>query len=239
MRRFVDRSFPPRSLESDAADLLRAAAPAEDAAEAKQRVREQVMAAHSGRRVATLERRLVFIPAIAIGTLAFAAVAGATWGTRWWRGAHQTPRLTVAVPGVAPPPEIRPAVARPAAAIEMDEGPEIGPPPSAAESAARAPEPRPKRARSSDDVTEAGLLFEATRALRRDQDPVHAGVVLDGYFRRFPRGVLGEEALALAVQAATARGDARKINLAHRYLTRYPRGQFRATAERTLARGAP
>ena len=61
-----------------------------------------------------------------------------------------------------------------------------------------------------------------------------AGALLDDYFRRYPRGALAEEALAVAIEAAMARGDARARTLARRYLARYPSGQFRVAAERAL-----
>jgi hypothetical protein len=103
---------------------------------------------------------------------------------------------------------------------------------------APAPQVREKRARPAGGVTEEGLLFEATRALRRDRDPVRAGAVLDDYFHRFPRGTLGEEALAVAIEAASERGDERARGLGRRYLARYPHGHFREVAERALARPA-
>ena len=77
-------------------------------------------------------------------------------------------------------------------------------------------------------------MFEAARALRRDRDPVRAGALLEDYFRRYPRGALAEEALAVAIEAAVARGDARAPALARRYLARYPGGHFRNVAERAL-----
>jgi hypothetical protein len=80
------------------------------------------------------------------------------------------------------------------------------------------------------------VLFEATGALRRDGDAARASRILDDYFRRFPHGSLSEEALALAIDAASARGDARARTFAKRYLEQFPRGNFRAKAERVLTR---
>ncbi len=77
---------------------------------------------------------------------------------------------------------------------------------------------------------ETALLMAAVRALRREHDPTRAGVLLDSYLRGYPHGVLAEEALALAIEAASARGDARASALAHTYLQRYPQGRFQRAA---------
>jgi len=69
-----------------------------------------------------------------------------------------------------------------------------------------------------------------------DGDAARASRILDDYFRKFPRGALGEEALALSIEAASVRGDAKARTLAKRYLELYPKGNFRAKAERVLAR---
>jgi hypothetical protein len=86
---------------------------------------------------------------------------------------------------------------------------------------------------------ETGLVFEAMRALRQDRRPARASRLLDEYLRRHPEGSLCEEALALSVEAAGVRGDARTRALIRSYLNRYPSGHFRAAVERTRARLAP
>ncbi len=82
---------------------------------------------------------------------------------------------------------------------------------------------------------EPTLVATAMRALRRDHDPVGAGQLLDDYLRRWPNGALIEEALALALEAANARGDARARAFATTYLQRFPAGRFGEAARRTLA----
>jgi hypothetical protein len=82
---------------------------------------------------------------------------------------------------------------------------------------------------------EAIQIMTAVRALRQDHDPARAGALLDDYLRRYPRGALAEEALGLAIEAASARGDARAAALARSYLERYPRGRF-LRAARAAAR---
>jgi hypothetical protein len=77
---------------------------------------------------------------------------------------------------------------------------------------------------------ETALVLAAVRALRREHDPGRAGTLLDDYIRRFPDGVLAEEALALAIEAASARGDGRAATLARAYLKRYPQGRFERAA---------
>jgi len=73
------------------------------------------------------------------------------------------------------------------------------------------------------------------RSLRQEGRPDSAAKQLDEYMRRYPSGALAEEALALSVEAATQRGDARAKELAERYLARYPSGRFRRAAERARA----
>jgi len=107
--------------------------------------------------------------------------------------------------------------------------PEVAPP------APAQPATHARRGRAPAVDAESSLLFDATRVLRGERDPARAGALLDAYFRRFPHGALAEEALALAIEAAEARGDARARVLARRYLERYPSGHFRERAERALA----
>jgi Tfp pilus assembly protein PilF len=70
-------------------------------------------------------------------------------------------------------------------------------------------------------------VLDAMVALRRKRDPARAGVLLDRYLVAHPRGALHEEALALAIEAASARGDrAAARNLSQAYQARYPQGRF-------------
>jgi hypothetical protein len=174
--------------------------------------------------------------------LAFAALAGAgVWRSQFKLHAH-APAMVVA--DKAPEPAATPT-ANVVAAPEVEpptpteSNPEIS-------SAARTREPSAPRGSSEPQASPSGrresaaaessVLFEATGALRRDGDPARASRILDDYFRKFPHGALSEEALALAIEAASARGDARARTLAKRYLDLYPKGNFRAKAERVIAR---
>jgi len=224
MKRLVEKELAPSSLEADAADLFRAAETA-DTDVVKQRVRERLVETRVRSRP-----RFVLAPAIALGVLAIGTVASATLAVRWWRGAHVA-AAPVANPA-APDRHTLAPTAPPIAAVEP------APPEAVADVAPAAPRQPPThvhRPRGPAVDAESSLLFDATRALRRERDPARAGVLLDGYFRRFPHGALAEEALALAIEAAEARGDARARVLARRYLGRYPTGHFRERAERALA----
>ena len=86
---------------------------------------------------------------------------------------------------------------------------------------------------------DTGLVYEGMRALRQDRAPARAASLLYAYLRLHPDGALAEEALALSVEAARVRGDARAQNLARQYLSRYPTGHFRGTVEVTRARPSP
>ena len=242
MRRFVERDFPAGSLESDAAELLRDAGPPRGAPEAKQRVRARLL---ESRVRPPRRRRLAFAPAMALVALGLGTAAAATVGVRWWRAerapspvvsdeASRRPRVapTRARAGLGPPVEQSEDVPAPPLEVLPDPAAPSSTPPSA-------PPLRAKRARASEAITETALLFEATRALRSERDAARAGALLDEYFRRFPRGALGEEALAVAVEAAAARGDARVHALGRRYLQRYPDGHYREAVERALDAGRP
>jgi hypothetical protein len=100
---------------------------------------------------------------------------------------------------------------------------------------------RPTSDQAKDEPTdEPTMVAMAMRALRRDHDPARAARLLDDYLALWPDGALVEEALALGIEAARARGDARAPALAADYLRRFPGGRFADAARRTLAqRPAP
>jgi hypothetical protein len=108
----------------------------------------------------------------------------------------------------------------------------------------RAPEPAPVAktpsvpppSRAVDP--EAILVLDATRALHRDHDAKRALKLLVEYRRRFPRGDLQEESLALAIEAKSTRNDRGAAVLADEYLLRYPGGRFREEALRAHRRFA-
>jgi hypothetical protein len=84
---------------------------------------------------------------------------------------------------------------------------------------------------------EAALVLAAVRALRREHNPIRAGALLDDYLKRFPKGVLAEEALAVGIEAAVARLDTRAARLlAEQYLGHYPTGRFVGLARKASGR---
>lgn len=98
---------------------------------------------------------------------------------------------------------------------------------------------RARPAALSPSASEKVLVFEAMRALRRDGHPEQAAKLAAEYLRRNPQGTLAEEALAIAMEASTALRDPLGKNLANQYLASYPRGRFRAFAERVSTRYSP
>lgn len=82
----------------------------------------------------------------------------------------------------------------------------------------------------------ASLVLSAIEVLRRQHDAARASQMLEAYLGEHPQGALREEAMALAVEAASARGDNRESRrLAARYEHAFPDGRFRP-ALRTSAR---
>jgi len=237
VKRLVERELPPQSVEGEAATLLAAVPPHEAAPGMKQRVRTRLLAAPVERRRPGV--RLVLVLAI----LAVASVAAAAVGTLMKkqrelaeRGRASAPVSQVGAattasaverlePGVASenPPETPPPSEAPATTPPASETPSIVPS-GASRSASK----------TTDELTEANLLLDATRALRHDGNPARAAELLAQYQKKFPRGALAEEALARSVESAAARGDARATTLAKRYLKLYPNGHFVAKAKRAL-----
>ena len=79
-------------------------------------------------------------------------------------------------------------------------------------------------------------VLDAMVAHRRDRDPQRAGLLLDRYLSRHRQGALREEALALATEAADARGDgAAAERLARLYEADYPNGRFQQFARNHLS----
>jgi len=94
----------------------------------------------------------------------------------------------------------------------------------ALESPAATPSPR-----------ERAEVLDAMVALRRDHDATRAGQLLDRYLAARPHGALREEALALAIEAADARGDKANVSKwARNYQDAYPSGRFAAFARSHL-----
>ena len=87
------------------------------------------------------------------------------------------------------------------------------------------------RPESSEDATH---VVEAIQALRTERDPARAQALLNDYLKQNPRGALSGDALALSIEAASARHDPRAAEYARRYLAAYPKGKYRDLAKRAL-----
>ncbi len=82
---------------------------------------------------------------------------------------------------------------------------------------------------------ERAQVWEALVALRRDHDPNHAAALLNHELEANPHGVLRQEALVLAIEAADARGDRRGAEgFARAYQREFPTGRFMQLAQRYL-----
>jgi hypothetical protein len=84
-----------------------------------------------------------------------------------------------------------------------------------------------------DALTSGALIVEAIRE-RRAGNVARARELASEYRTKNPAGALHEEALALCVEASAALGDEEARQLAGLYLQRYPRGRFRAQAQRVV-----
>lgn len=137
----------------------------------------------------------------------------------------------------APPAPVTPRAA-PAETPTAEDEAATEPEPPAATTAAPSPRSAPKpaertRGKSSEDPTQ---VLEAMRALRAEHDPKKAQGLLSDYMKKHPNGVLAEDALALSIEAATARRDPAAKDYARRYLSAFPNGRYKALATRALER---
>ncbi len=83
---------------------------------------------------------------------------------------------------------------------------------------------------------ESALVVDAVRALRRDHDARRAEELAEEVLQRYPHGVQREEAMAVAMEAAIANGDAAAARRwAERYLEAYGAGRFADRARDVLA----
>lgn len=201
--------------------------------------KERVRAALSRQRPKAAWQRAPLLgalrPAVAfLLLLVLMAAASAMIGRRLLR--HQSAPAPPAPPAPIVRAPMAPSIPAPPAGLWRPAPPPAAPPPAVPPPKharpARLAAPRPEVPAAAPDNPEAALVLAAVKALRRDKDPERAGVLLDDYLRLYPRGALAEEALALAIEAAAARGDERAVELANEYLSRFPGGRFREVARR-------
>ncbi len=210
--------------EEQLADLLRSAAPFESDPFRKRRILANL------ERQRRASRRSFWLRPVVLVALLVSGTAAAAIGHRLITGSG-TAGPAALVPSAAPPPAIvAPTVIAPTAEAAAAQSSEPAPTlaPSAAPSAKSAARPRTE---SSED---ASHVVEAIQALRTDRDPARAQALLDDYLKSNPRGSLSGDALALSIEAASARHDPRAADYARKYLALYPKGKYRDLAKRAL-----
>ncbi len=238
------------------ARLLAHAAPFAESAARMARVR-RALDEPRRRPAAAWALRPAVVVAMALGVV---AIAGAAVGRHFLlRPAHApaperlAPRPPAPVPVPAPVPAPVPVpVPVPAPVLVPVPAPVVAPAPAPAPVAAPPPRQpaRHKPAKAAPPAPaldpakvveerepdfETQIVHDAVQALRRDNDPSRAAMLLRFYLKKSPDGPLAEEALALAVEATRLEHPAESAALGRHYLARYPGGRFRAQAERAVA----
>ncbi len=226
MKRLIDEECAPGSREGLLAELVRATSANEPApinrARVSARVRDLAL------RTPGLTARVGATVVLLGGAAAAAAALEHSVGLRAHTpAASMGPSPVVVVPFAAAPSAME-VQAPPAPIVSADS-------PSARVKAVARAMPGPGGASFRDGEDPAPVL-EAIRALRSENDAVHAGVLLADYLRAHPRSVLSEDALALSIESALARHDGRAVGeLSRRYLAQFPGGRYRAFALRATA----
>jgi hypothetical protein len=190
----------------------------------------------------------VLRPAIVGGiVLALATGASATAGRYWMRSRAALSAPEGQITKAAPPHRAThhtPSVEKVAAQAPTEAAPSENATTEVAAPVTPAPVPALGRAaknhvtpstalEAAPSPAAAALMVEAMQA-RRAGDLGRAGELVAEYRRKYPDGALQEEAQALSIEVAAARGDREAAHLAEQYLARFPRGRFRAQAERAL-----
>jgi TolA-binding protein len=229
-----DGHFALASLEADASELLRATEPYQVPAALKRNVRVRLVEAAPQRRGVLLLRVAIVAGVLGVVAVSFAAVGhvlqkhSASTAPLVPNAVTSSPLSAQSGPERSDVPAPSPALVASSASTDLDV--------TARAAADARTEVRRDVSRDAAPVSEASLVYETAHALKNEGDPARAGRILDDYFKRYPHGALAEEAQALAIDIAVARGDARVTALASRYLAQFPNGHFRAKAERVLAR---
>jgi hypothetical protein len=146
------------------------------------------------------------------------------------RAANKSRHAPSPAPAPAEPSPQEPESA-PALAPLPDPAPKAEPAPRSASPKSRGAAPA---AGGPSAATPGGALMIEAMQARRSGDMARAASLLAEYRAKYPDGDLHEEALALSIEAAVARGDDNARSLAAQYLKRYPNGRFREQADRAL-----
>jgi len=209
-------------------EMIRRTPPTPQAPDLKLRVWRSLQRAPAssphGLRILMFKLAVVVILALVAGT------AGAVIARRWIapaRGGVPASAGAALAPSAMRPATTTPIPALPAlpaapAADAIVESP--APKPLPRNAPRKLVSPAPSAASVARERTE---VLDALVALRREHDPARAGTLLARYLLAHPRGALREEALALAIEAADARGDrAAGELLSKTYEDEFPAGRF-------------
>jgi len=187
---------------------------------------------------------------VGVGLVAFTATAAATIGGR--RMAARIEKLLGARfdsgSGATQPRSERTKAVRVVAesprAPDVEMLPEVAAPEAPARAESRTPvaapahgAARPSRAvpLAAEATRERAQVWQALVALRRDHDPDRAVGLLNHELEANPHGVLRQEALVLAIEAADVRGDRRGAEgFARVYQRDFPAGRFKQLVQRYL-----
>jgi hypothetical protein len=206
-------------------EIIRETPPAPEAADLKQRVWRSIQGAPAPapRRLRMLMLKTAMGAMVALG----AGTAGAVIAHNWIAPRLEDADATTPAPAARAPARREKAIANPPpapAAETIVERPTQRP---AARSTAKKAAPPPALPSAAVVARERTEVLDALVALRREHDAARAGTLLARYLSAHPHGALREEALALAIEAADARGDrAAAAQLAQTYQNEFPSGRF-------------
>jgi hypothetical protein len=224
------------------AALLARVPPLAFSAARQQRVRFALRAARPGWAVLRLS------PAFLAGAVILGATGASAMMARYFVRTHLlAPELATTIAGAGDPAPRAAGKSRQASPApapvrqEPESAPAAAPLPEPVAKAEPAPKAAPPKSRvaaaapvnPSASSPGGALMLEAMQA-RRAGDMARAASLLAEYRAKYPDGDLHEEALALSIEAAVARGDDNAKGLAAQYLKRYPNGRFREQADRAL-----
>lgn len=238
MKRLPEQFDTANADETYLAGLLQHVHPSDPSAEQMQRVWTTLERSATRR-----PRRRASGPVIAGLLLCGATVASATMPQVWKQLQQATSEIargatTTVSKAAAPhrsPPSAPPAPAplpEPTAdTLALPDA--LAPQPGAPVRKATASKSRTTSAETVDSLASGALMVEAIRE-RRAGNIVRARELASEYRAKNPAGALHEEALALSFETAASLGDQEASQLARLYLQRYPRGRFRAQAQRVV-----
>ena len=259
MKRLIDERFAPGTPEDELVRLVRSSSRFEPHPFAKPRILARVMLPHP-RRSGVLPRSIasfvVFggtaMAAAAVGNHFLASHQRGAW-VRDHSAAIELPVEPAVSPGVVASPATPVLEREPAPDLTVGSQVALSPHSAAAVSRGRSiasvvvrPPSNPKASvgagvkavrRPDNESEDPAQVLEAIRLLRARGNAWRASVLLDDYLKEHPRGILTEDALALAIEAADARHDrTAAAEYAERYIRQYPSGRYRPLADEALRR---